>query len=69
MPRVFILPTRKGTRVSGVEDSLSLLVEITLVGRAATFGDTEEVIFVSVSGFDVDLRGQVATCVHLSRTC
>ena len=49
----------------GVEDSLGFLIEITLVGRTTTFGDAEEVIFVAVSGFDVDLRREVATCVHL----
>ena len=49
----------------GVEDSLGFLIEITLIGRAPTFGDTEEVIFVAVSGFDVDLCREVATCVHL----
>ena len=49
----------------GIEDSLGFLIEITLVGRTTTFGDAKEVIFVAVSGFDVDLRREVATCVHL----
>ena len=59
------LTHEEGHEGVGIEDSLGFLIEITLIGRTTTFGDTKEVIFVAVSSFDVDLRRKVATCVHL----
>ena len=49
----------------GVENGLGFLIEIALVGRSAAFGDAEEVVFVALGGFDVDLCGEVATGVDL----
>ena len=44
---------------------LGLLIEIALVGRAASLGDHQETVLVALNGLDVDLRREVALGVHL----
>ena len=61
----FHLADEEGHEGVGVEDGLGFLIEVALVGRSAAFGDAEEVIFVALGGFDVDLCGEVATGVDL----
>ena len=56
---------QEGDEGLGVDDGLGLLIEIGLVGRAATLGYEHEVVFVALYGVDVDLRGEVAAGVHL----
>ena len=48
-----------------IKDSLSLLIEISLIGRAATLSHEEELILIALGGMDFDLRREVATGVHL----
>lgn len=48
-----------------VEDSLCLLVEISLVGRATTLGYAEELVLHTFRSFDVNLCGKVALRIHL----
>ena len=48
-----------------VEDGLCLLIEIGLVGRAATLGHEEEVILHTLGGVNLDLGGKIAAGVHL----
>ena len=55
---------QEGHQSLGVEDSLCLLIEICLVGRAASLGNEEEFIFIAFGGVDVDLSGEVAAGVH-----
>ena len=55
----------EGHQRVGVEQRLGLLVEVGLVGRAATLGHAEEVILHALGSLDVDLCGEVATGVHL----
>ena len=44
---------------------LGLLIEIALVGRAASLGDHQETVLVTLNCLDVDLRRKVAFGVHL----
>ena len=48
-----------------IKDSLSLLIEISLIGRTATLSHEEELILIALGGMDFDLRREVATGVHL----
>ena len=61
----FHLADEVGHEGVGVEDGLGFLIEVALVGRSAALGDAEEVVFVALGGFDVDLCGEVATGVDL----
>ncbi len=45
------------------EESFGLLEEVGLVGRAAAFGDEEEVVFVASNGVEVSLCGEVVARV------
>ncbi len=49
----------------GIDESLCFLIEVSLVGRAAAFGNEEEVVFIAFGGMDVNLGGEVATGVYL----
>ena len=53
----------EGQERLGVDERFGFLIEIGLVGRAAAFGDEEEVVFVAVDSVEVDLRGEVAAGV------
>ena len=49
----------------GVQDGLGLLVQVSLVGRAASLGNAEETVFHTFRSLDVNLCGEVALGVHL----
>ena len=55
-----------------IEDSLGHLIEVGLVGRAATLHDAEELIFHTLLSLDVDLGREVALrvdfLVHIQRS-
>ncbi len=55
----------EGNELFGIEQGLCLLIEVGFVGRAATFGHEEELVFIVLAGVDVDLGREVAACVHL----
>ncbi len=59
------LVNKEGHQGLGIDCSLGFLVEVGLVGAAATLGYEKEVVFVALAGVDIDLCGQVAACVHL----
>ena len=48
-----------------VQQGFRFLIQVSLIRRASSFGDTEEMIFHPFGGFDIDLRGQVAFRIHL----
>lgn len=48
-----------------IEDSLSLLIEISLICRSTTLSHEEELILIAFGGMDFDLRREVATGINL----
>ena len=55
----------EGHEGSWIEYGLGLLVKVGLVGRTASLGHAEKTVFVTLTGLDVNLRGQVALGVDL----
>ena len=55
----------EGDERVGVEQCFCLLIEIGLVGRAATFRHAKKTVFHALGRLDVDLGRQVALRVHL----
>ena len=56
---------KEGQQRAFVLDScLRHRIEVGLVGRTATLGNHHEAILCTLASFDIDLCGEVATCVH-----
>ena len=53
-----------GQRFLG-QKGFGLLIEESLVGRTASFGDKQELVFIALRGVQVDLRGKVRSAVFL----
>ena len=48
-----------------IQQSFGFLVKVSLVGRTTPFSDEQELVFVTLCGFDVNLCRKVATGVYL----
>ena len=59
------LANEEGHECGRVKDGLGFLIEVSLVGRAATLGDAEEFVLHALGGLNVNLCGQVALRVNL----
>jgi len=57
---------QKGLKFARHQQRLGLLIEIGLVGRPASLGDAQKLVLISVGGVQVNLRGQVASRIHLT---
>ena len=61
-----LLNEKRNERVLVLDARFGLLIEVGLVSGSAALGDEEESVFVVVCGFDVNLRGEIATRVDLT---
>ena len=50
---------------AGIQDCFCFLIQVSLIGRTATFGHAKELIFHTFGSFDIYLRRQVTLRVHL----
>ena len=62
--RLHLLYEERNQRTLVLNGSFGHGVEVGLVGRATTLGNHHELILGTLSGFDVDLSGEVATGIY-----